>query len=383
MERIAGSSIDQEKRASSVGNNMMTESRNSISHEATHATELNRMDDPSIILRPLVSVVIPSMNALHVLRRCLKSLNRQDYQNIEIIVVDNASTDGTTEQVGKEFPDVRILRSEENLGYSGGCEMGVSASRGTYIVFCDSDTRVTTRSIVELVKVLGEAPTAGIAQSKMLLGSDPSRIESMGGFFTSTGILYQEERDSLDIPANVDPHEIFGAKGAFMMLRRDLYFELGGFDTDFVVDFEDTDLCWRAWQAGYRVLVVPRSVVYHDGSITKNQHFNSFFIYHASKNRICTLIKNLDPRDMIRVLPLHLLITFAGMLLLLFTMRFSGAYALVRALHWNATHLGSTLEKRKRLRANPSGAAANPMPHLRKEMPLSYLVSSGRAFLKI
>lgn len=328
-----------------------------------------------------VSVVIPSLNAIDLLPVCLESLLAQNHRSLEVLVVDNGSTDGSARLVAERFPSVKLLRGNHNLGYSAGCHWGASVARGRYLLFCDNDIQATPNAVSRLVQAMESDPSIGVAQGKMLLTSNPDRIESMGGFFTSTGILYQEERDTLDVHDTSGPQEVFGAKGAFMMIRRSLYQSLGGFDTDFVAQFEDTDLCWRSWLSGHRVVVVPESIVYHGRSTTTQRMPSEFVVYHASKNRICTLLKNLDARDMFVVLPIHVALTLAGMLFLLLTFRFSSALALAKAATWNIRNLSSTLAKRRDAMALKPDDIVHPLPHLRKGMPLKYLVSSARTVI--
>lgn len=331
--------------------------------------------------QPRVSVVIPSLNAIDVLPSCLESLLAQSHPSLEIVVVDNGSIDGSAGLVAERFPTVKLLRGHDNLGYSAGCHWGASVAQGKYLLFCDNDIRATPKAVSTLVDSMESDPSIGIAQSKMLLTSNPTRIESMGGFFTSTGILYQEERDTLDVRDTGGPQEVFGAKGAFMMIRRSLYQSLGGFDRDFVAQFEDTDLCWRSWLSGHRVVVVPESVVYHGRSTTTQRMPSQFVLFHASKNRICTLLKNLEVRDMLVVLPTHVALTLAGMLFMLLTFRFSSAVALAKAGAWNIRNLSSTLAKRRDAMALKRDDVVHPLPHLRKGMPLKYLVSSARTVI--
>jgi len=341
----------------------------------------NAQSPGSLGVQPLVSVIIPCLNVRAELPDCLKSLEDQTYTNLEIVVVDNGSTDSTAEYVAKYWQSAKLLHSERNLGYAGGCHYGATASGGEFLLFCDSDIEAKPNAVTELIHAMGSDLRIGIAQSKMLLARDPSRIESMGGYFTSTGILYQEGRDSLDQGFEGPPREVFGAKGAFMVIRRDLYFDLGGFDVEYIAQYEDTDLCWRAWLAGHRVVVVPKSAVLHGRSITTKRLASEFVLFHASKNRICTLIKNLSPGELFQVLPLHLLITLGGICFLSIRFRFSDAFSLLRAIGWNIRQLPHTLRKRKKAWGEVHPDAQNRPPHLRRRMPIGYLLSSGRALL--
>lgn len=357
--------------------------RSQVREQSSSLNQVEFKNGHAQSILPLVSIVIPSLNAADILPTCIESLLNQSYRNVEIILVDNGSTDGSSDLVHEKYPSVKVFRSEENLGYSGGCNLGASIGKGKYLLFCDNDISVNPESISELVKEFEQCPQIGIAQSKMLLASDPTIIESMGGYFTGTGILYQEERDLPNGPDKDVKHEIFGAKGAFMMIPRELYFEIGGFDDEYVAYFEDTDISWRAWLAGLKVIVVPSSVVIHGRSVTTKRLASDFVLYHSSKNRICTLIKYLGVKDIIRVLPVHLLLTIIGILISLLTFKLINAIALCKAILWNVRNLDKSLQQRRAANLLKKDSAIHPLPRLRRRMPVSYLISSGKNLIGI
>ena len=132
-----------------------------------------------------------------------------------------------------------------------------------------------------------------------------------------------------------------------MLIRHSLFKRIGGFDEDFFAYFEETDLAWRVWLAGYRVVFVPQSVIYHKVGATAQNLAFSFIQYHSYKNRICSLIKNLELKNLFLLLPFHLFLCFALILISLFCFRIKRAGARLRAIGWNIRHSGKTLEKRR------------------------------------
>lgn len=301
-------------------------------------------------------------------------------EGIETIVVDNGSTDGTGEYVRDSHPWARVIRTDRNLGFSGGCNLGAAHSSGKYILFLSDDTVVTPDFLRELVGVMEADPACGIVQSKMLLLENPALVDSVGAYFTKIGILLNPYRGQPDTRPTDSPEEIFAAQGACMMIRAELFNILGGFDEDYYVYFDDTDLCWRGWLAGFRVKVVPRSRIYHRRGATTSTERPGIVVYHTFKNRLCSLLKNLAWRDMATVVPLHLAICLSGTVLFLARLKPRSAVAILGALVWNLANLGKTMRKRNEV----SQIAVIPrealFPRLERPMPVSYLVNQALSY---
>lgn len=330
--------------------------------------------------RPEVSVVIPSLNGRQFLPACLDSLGKYRNPEFETIVVDNGSTDGSGAHVQRCYPWVRVVRTDQNLGFAGGCNLGAAHASGEYLLFLSNDTLVTSGFLDQMLAVFKEDPTTGIVQSKMLSMETPDRVDSIGAFFTRTGILFNPGRGELDEDLGDVPREIFSAQGACMMVRADLFHQLDGFDDDFVIYFDDTDLCWRSWLSGYKVKLAPRSLVFHKGGATTSSEVPNLVVYHTFKNRLCSLIKNLSPNDMIQILPVHLVICCIGSLLFLVRRKPKSALAILGAIGWNLVKLPRTLLKRRRIAALATVDRQELFPRLARSMPLANLVKQGLSY---
>ena len=214
----------------------------------------------------LVSVVIPNLNKKELLQSCLQSLAAQDYPDMEIIVVDNGSTDGAPDMVGDEFPDVRLIRFDWNRGFSAAVNAGIDASSGRLVALINNDADADLRWLSELVAASERHPDAGFFASKILLYSDKQTIDTFGDGFTAAGFGYK--RGWGEASEKYGKEEgVFGACGGAAMYRmsmlRDIIVHGEYFDKDFFAYGEDLDLSLRANLFGYRCIAVPSAVVYH------------------------------------------------------------------------------------------------------------------------
>jgi GT2 family glycosyltransferase len=296
---------------------------------------------------PLVSIVIPNWNGRTYLETCLASLKSLRGPAFEIVLVDNGSTDDSLEFVEMHHPDVRIVRNTENLGFARACNIGIEHSKGEYILFLNNDTLATPDFLTELVRAMEADPSVGMCQSKLRLVDHPELLDQVGSYFTTTGFLLHEGFMQRDGPEYERVAEIFSAKGACMLVPRRILDEVGPFDEDFFAYCEEYDLCWRIWLAGYRIIYVPRSVIYHKMGATSVRLRSAWIDFHSFKNRVCLLIKNLGGGSLIWILPIHLALCVGGSLLLLAGLKYASGKAILQALVWNMVKIRSTIAKRK------------------------------------
>jgi GT2 family glycosyltransferase len=211
---------------------------------------------------PFVSIVLVNTNEFHHLRRCLPALDRQSYANIEVILVDNASTDGSLDWVREHYPETRIIENGCNLGYAGANNVGFEHARGDLVAVLNPDTEVDPKWLDEIVAALETNPTAGLATPKIVQMDRPERINACGNDVTMTGLTFcrglDQQRDAY--PA---AERIAAVSGAAFVIRKEVLREIGPFDETFFVYFEDTDLSLRALLAGYDCLYVPTAIVQH------------------------------------------------------------------------------------------------------------------------
>jgi hypothetical protein len=264
---------------------------------------------------PFISVIVLAFNGLEHLKICLPTLLAQTYPSnrLEIIVVDNASGDGSAELVARDFPSVRLIRNAANLGFARGNTIGAQAARGDFVAFLNQDTRADRLWLAELVAPLLAARRAGdrslICTGAKMLSWDGSVIDFAGGRMNAIGKATQVGSGLPDGPAYAEERETLFACGGAMLIDRQVYLEVGGFDDDYFVLFEDVDLGWRLWVLGYRVVLAPKAIVYHrlHASVDQVHDVRKQLIFE--RNALFTLLKNYDDEQLGRAVPVSLLLT--------------------------------------------------------------------------
>ncbi len=297
--------------------------------------------------RPLVSVIIVNWNGKAYLKSCLESLLSCQYIPIEILFVDNASTDGSVAFVQKHFSKVKVLQNSTNLGFAGGHDVALSKAKGEAILLLNTDTVVQKDVVEKLVRVLYSDTKIAAVQPKILLDSQRKLIDSIGCFFLSNGLLYHFGREKQHtMPLYNKEMDVFSAKGVCLLLRRKAINQVGLFDRDFYAYFEETDLCMRLWLSGFRVAYTPSTSVLHVGGASSRQSDSRFIQFHSQKNAICTYLKNFSFTNLIQVMPKLLLFYACASIFYLFTGKVSDAFVPLKAIWWNAVHIQETLKKR-------------------------------------
>ena len=226
---------------------------------------------------PLVSIIIVNYNGKHHLEKCLKSLSKVDYKNYEIILIDNNSSDGSIEFVKESYMSVIIKKLDKNYGFAEPNNIGAKMAKGELLLFLNNDTIVEPNFISELVKVINEDSKIAICQSLLLKPN--GEIDSTGDFVNTSGTAYSSKDKVSEV------REILSARGASMIVKKNIFWELDGLDGKFFASFEDVELGWKAWLYGYRVLLVPNSIVYHLGGQTI-KNISSEVKFHGLKNII-------------------------------------------------------------------------------------------------
>ncbi len=298
---------------------------------------------------PLVSIIILNWNGKENLVRCLYSLGRITYKPVEIIVVDNNSSDGSPELVRKKFPKSRLIVNKKNIGYSGGNNIGIRASKGKYVFILNNDTEVKKSFLESLVKKCESDRSIGCIQPKLVYATDHNLLNAVGSFLTSTGFLYHYGYRKLSSrPQYNRSIQMYSAKGAAMMLRKTALNKVGLFDEDFFIYFEETDLCHRLWLAGYTIWYEPTSIVYHREAIDTHKQMQEFTITYLSfRNRISSFLINLEWGNVIKILSVLSIIYFCLMIYYLIKFRPRISWAIFLSIFWNIQHIPLTLKKRE------------------------------------
>lgn len=259
---------------------------------------------------PTVSVVVLNYNGLHHLEDCFLSLMELDYsaEKLELILVDNASKQNPSEFMRSRFPSVKVIVNPQNFGFAEGSNVGARAATGQYVAFLNNDTRVDPGFIKYLVEAV-EADPDVISAGSRILNWEGTAIDFIGAELNFYGHGFQESFRSKDVDKYSDKREVLFACGGAMLINRSVFLESGGFDADYFAFFEDVDLGWRMWLLGYKVVLEPKSVVYHKHHSTASQLQSEWKYVMYERNALYTIIKNYNQANLDKILPVALLLS--------------------------------------------------------------------------
>jgi len=251
-----------------------------------------------------VDIIVINWNGKHFLNDCLTSILDQSYENTNIVLVDNGSTDGSAAYVAREFRDVKIMELKANHGFAGANNYGISASSGQFVALLNNDAVAHRDWLKESIKCLEGYKDAGFCASKIVDYYRRGVLDIAGDIYTGGGVNAKRGLgQSIDAYNNFE--YVFGACAAAVVYRRDMLQEIGLFDEDFFIMCEDIDLSFRAQLAGYKCVYCPKAVVYHKthGTI---KGINKVFSYYGQRNLEYVYFKNMPFRLLLSHLPAHL-----------------------------------------------------------------------------
>jgi hypothetical protein len=260
---------------------------------------------------PRISVIVLNYNGRVWLEPCLTALTAQaGAPPFEVLLVDNGSTDGSVAFVAARFPSVRIVEVGRNLGFAGGNNAGARAALGVELAFLNNDTIPAADWLARLHAALVEASGRSLVTSKIVFLDRPDVIDSAGDGYLRAGGAFKHGHGA-DAAGFATSREVFGACGAAFAIRREVFDELGGFDEDFFMVYEDVDLSYRARLAGHRCWYAADAVVRHAGSGTLGTRSRAA-VFHGQRNLEWAWLKNTPSRLLLRTLPAHAAYSLAG-----------------------------------------------------------------------
>ncbi len=292
---------------------------------------------------PRVTIITINYNQLKVTCELLNSLRNLTYPNVEIIVVDNASKENPGEVIKKQYPEVQLIVSAENLGFAGGNNLGIVASTGKYILFLNNDTEVDPAFLEPLVALFEKTPTAGAASSKILYyDSDniiqyagSSRIDPFTGRSKRIGFM-EKDNGQHNIQQETDL-----AHGAAMMVPKDVIDKVGMMPEFFFLYYEEVDWCESIKKAGYKIFFVPDSKVYHKESMSIGKK-STLKTYYLTRNRVLYMRRNTSGLKKLAWI-LFFIVFSLPKNAITFTLQrdVQQGKAFFKGLLWNITHLNN------------------------------------------
>ena len=296
---------------------------------------------------PRVALMILNFNGLTWLRICLPSVVKSTYQNLDLYVIDNGSTDASCEFVNSNYPHIKLIRFDQNLGFTEAYNRAIRKAEAEYILLLNNDTAVLDANWTDVLVDRAERdPSVAAVGCKLIMMNNHRKIDSIGGIgirywrgFVDIG-KHEIDRGQYDHP-EVTP---FSVCGAAMLVRRTAFMEIGGFDPKFFMYDEDVDLCWRFRLLGYKIAYEPSVRVAHYLSGTSGQRLDAPKVYLSHRNLLRLILKNCGP-TLRWALATYLLFTFivAVGFCIFEPMK---AVAIVRAVLWNLFNLKDTYAMR-------------------------------------
>ena len=304
---------------------------------------------------PLVSVIIPHYGGKKILNECLDSLDNTDHSKLEIIVVDNCSTDNSINTIDNKFPHVKLIQSEYNRGFAGGCNFGSQHAKGAYLLILNNDTIHENDWITHLVQIMESNKNISAVQPKIMNYKKRDYFDYSGGSggyldkycfpFTRGRIFNTIEKDEGQYN---DSCKIFWASGTAFLTRKNIFKQLGGFDETLFAHMEEIDYHWKCQLLGYEVWVEPKSVVYHHGAITLpvSSPYKTYLNY---RNSLILLLTNYSTVVSLKFFPPRIFLELLSIIKEILFFHWTHALAIFRAWLWIVCHIGYICERRKKI----------------------------------
>jgi GT2 family glycosyltransferase len=299
--------------------------------------------------KPFVTVMVLNYNGQSFLKNCFSSLELTNYpkSKYEVLLVDNGSTDGSKEFVETNFPWVRIVGLDRNYGFGGGNNRGVKFARGQYIAFLNNDTEVTQNWLLELVQT-SVGCSIPICASKTLMMKKRNLVDFGGGKLTIVGRGYSVGFLEADNSRRMNCSFTGYPCASSMLINKDVFMQLDGFDEDYFASLDDTDLGWRAWLLGYKTLYCPDSVVYHNyGGTSGEGRLSPLKAFHGTKAPFITIFKNLELKNLFVGIIFALAFDLGEGILLVKSRNIECLKMKAKAYSWLFRHLSFILSKRQ------------------------------------
>lgn len=254
-----------------------------------------------------LSIIIPNYNGKNYIKICIDSLYNQTIEFYEIIIVDNASKDGSCDYIEKKYPNIKLIKLENNYGFSRAVNEGIKVSKGDYIVLLNNDTEVKEDWLESLLNCIGKDEKIFSCCSKMIRYDEKNKIDDAGDSYTVLGWAHKYG-DGASIDKYSKDRVVFSSCAGAAIYRKKIFDEIGYLDENFFAYLEDVDISYRANIYGYKNVYCSAAKVYHIGSGTSGGRHNSFKVRLAARNNIYLIYKNMSIIQLI----VNILFLFTG-----------------------------------------------------------------------
>lgn len=238
-----------------------------------------------------VTVIIPNYNGKHFLNNNMESLKHQT-GSFEVIIIDNASEDGSAEYIKDNYSEFTLIQNKENLGFAAAVNQGIKVSSSQYIFLLNNDTELESSCISNLIKCIEKDENTFAVASKMIQYENRNKMDDAGDEYTIFGWT-RKVGDGKSPDLYIRERETFSACAGASLYRKSVLEEIGYFDENFFAYMEDVDISYRARINGYKCVYCPEAIVYHRGSGTSGSRYNEFKIRLAARNNVYVHYKNM------------------------------------------------------------------------------------------
>ena len=305
-----------------------------------------------------VSIIIPHIGKQEILQECLDSLNKTHYPELEIIVVNNDARYDSLKTIKNKFPNVKLIQSEYNRGFAGGCNLGAQHANGNYLLILNNDTIHENDWIQHMVQRIESDKNISAVQPKVKNYKRRDYFDYAGG---SGGLMdkycfpYARGRVFNTIEKDNGQYDnacrIFWASGTAFLTRKHIFHQLGGFDETFFAHMEEIDYHWKCQMLGYKIWVEPKSVVYHHGgSALPAASPNKTFLNY--RNSLVLLLTNYPLNTSFKLFFPRIIMEFISLIKELLLFRWDHAFSIVRSWIWIIFHLSFLYKRRQKLEMN-------------------------------
>ncbi len=299
--------------------------------------------------QPLISIITVNYNGLELTSELLNSIRRTTYTNLEIFVVDNASRENPQSFLAQHYPEVKCIRSEQNLGFAGGNNLAVQQAKGDFLFFINNDTEITEGCLKRLVATFDNQPKAGLVSPLICYFNESKTAKSdLIQYAGMTQVHPLTARNATIGEKNVNigqfsqPQKTAYGHGAAMMIRREVIEKVGVMFEDFFLYYEELDWCERIRRAGFEIWIEPRAKIYHKESASVGA-FSTLKTYYLNRNRIYFMRRNFSALSFVGF---SLFLTFVtipkNILQFLLRGQFDHAKIFLKAIFWNIKDAFST-----------------------------------------
>ena len=340
--------------------------------------------------RPTVSIIIPHWNGIKTLSECIDSLSKSTFESYEVIVADNASSDGSQAWIKESHPHIKLVENDRNYGYAGGCNRGADKASGEFLVFLNNDTIQKSDWLHYLVELMEKDNTIAAAQPKILNYYQKKMFDYAGGsggymdmfcFPYARGRLFLEQEE--DQGQYNDAKKCFWASGTAIMVRKELFVEAGKFDEIFFAHMEEIDLCWRLQAMGHHVWVEPQSIVYHKNAVSLPMHTHrKYYLNH--RNSLLMLLSNFSVPVAFYVGFIRIILEFIAVGYAVTKLDWNHVTGILKSLIWILFHPVTILKKRSRFKKIRVIKDKNMMNKLsRTSVVIGHYLGGKRTYLEI